>query len=779
MSDDSKHDDTVRDLDRFASDDAKPDGSSKPAAGAEAGGASQLLACPLQPGSQFGRYEIIEAIDAGGMGMVYRAMHRALNKQVALKVISPNLRFDARAMERFLREMKAIGRLESHPNVLHAYDAGEEHGVQYLATEFIEGVQLGELLRKLGPLSVSEACTIVSQAAVALEHLRKHELVHRDIKPTNLMLTRDGTVKLVDMGLALLRDDQNDQLTSFGETMGSVDYMAPEQWKDSHNVDWRSDVYSLGCTFYCLLAGHAPYSKRYRGSLAKLRAHLDAEFPDIREERSDVPERAAALIAGMVCKDPDRRVVDLPEIAEQLSIIAAGDLRSLAERGFASGLAAHPPNSQIVASQQQPIDLPLDEAGSGADSNAETRTFHMPLAAGSRKRSNSALVGWAFAAVAVVVLGAALWMLADPPARRPPLPADRVAAEGVLPDGGSPEGVLPEGVLPADGTVDDGTPAETVAPAMTVIGPSGPTHPPRSLNGMSDTVHGLTFVAGMDRLAAVSKEGRLCLYDLNDPTEPIHTVSVSSASADEVVFDPTGPHLVVASADGWLRRHAHDDGRALEDIVQRTAGLTGLARVPDQQAYLTTDWNGDVWRSDWNEDAVDDVLIAHRSDALYDVAMSPDGRWMAWCGRQAEVTLYDTTSGVQRDLQGHTDWVVDIEFSPDGTTLASASHEGKVLLWKTADATLHDRIEFVVPQRLCYLPNSSYLAIGGRGSQCEVWDTAAVQCVLRLPTRYHIDSLAVDAAAEHLAVGCNNGTLTLWRLPEFLSLDADAVTPPD
>lgn len=123
-------------------------------------------------------------------------------------------------MDRFLWEKQAVGCLEPHPNMLNAYDFGDESGVQYIATELTEGIQLVALIGRIGPLAGSEACKIVSQATLALEHLRKHNLVHRDIKPSNLMLTRDGTVKLVDMGLALLRDEQSEQITMTGEAMG-------------------------------------------------------------------------------------------------------------------------------------------------------------------------------------------------------------------------------------------------------------------------------------------------------------------------------------------------------------------------------------------------------------------------------------------------------------------------------------------------------------------------------------------------------------------------------
>ncbi len=750
-----ERDDTVRDADRFPK-------AASPAAGQRSSGSGQPIG-PLAPGAHFGRYEILECIDSGGMGVVYRARHLALGKLVALKVISTSLQFEPRAMDRFMREMQAIGRLEAHPHVLNAYDAGDENGVQYLATEFIEGVQLGELLNRVGPLSVSEACKIISQAALALEHLRTHELVHRDIKPSNLMLTRDGTVKVVDMGLALLRDEQIEPLTSFGETMGSIDYMAPEQWEDSHSVDWRSDIYSLGCTFYCLLAGHPPFRMKNRGSLAKLRAHLEADFPDIRRQRNDVPDQAAQMIAEMVTKEPSRRLTDLPKLSRQLEIIASGDLQGLVARGFDArfrqpAAVVHPP-AITVDSIASPADRPAArgeplsaDSGSTAESDAKTKTLqHVSRPASAtlttapaKSRSNS--LPWLAAGAGLCLLGLTAWIFR--PAAPAPLPVVDPAVASLTPAAPtSPERMAaPEGDEPAR-----------------LSEPLAASAPLRFL-GQQTTIHDIEFLPPTNRIAAVSKQGLLCLFDLDQPEQPLHSVVVSDQSADSMVYDGSAHTLAIASADGWLRLHAADDGRALRDVAQQSAGLTAIERVPGKNAYATTDWNGDIRQIDLATQPADNTIIAHQSEAVYDVAFSADRAWMAWCGREPAVALVNRTTQQRQDLLGHEDWVVDLAFSPDSKLLASAGHDGTVRIWQLPTGTPLGSIHTVVPNVICFFPDSRYLAIGGRESQVRIWDLQTDQFVLNLLVNNHTDSLAVSADGKRLAAGANDGTLTVWSI---------------
>lgn len=227
---------------------------------------------PILAGQRIGPYEILGKLGEGGMGAVYRVRHEKLGKIFALKLLPTGYLRDPERMQRFEREIKAAGRLE-HRHIVRATDAGDHRGSPYLAMELVEGTDLSRLVRRSGPLRPVDACEIVRQAALALEHAHARGLIHRDVKPSNLLLTPDGTVKLLDLGLALASEEtpiarvppsetglgfDSDSLTATGLALGTRDFMAPEQGEDPHRVDARADVYSLGATLHYLLTGKAP-----------------------------------------------------------------------------------------------------------------------------------------------------------------------------------------------------------------------------------------------------------------------------------------------------------------------------------------------------------------------------------------------------------------------------------------------------------------------------------------------------------------------------------------
>ncbi|SFH57344.1 serine/threonine-protein kinase [Planctomicrobium piriforme] len=290
---------------------------------------------PLQ---QIGQYELLSLLGQGGMGAVYKARHRKLDKIVALKVLPAGKLADQQAVIRFEREMRAVGKLQ-HPNIVAAHDAGEIDGTHYLVMELVDGIDLGALSRTCGLLPINDACELVRQAALGLQHAYEHGLVHRDIKPSNLMLARQqrgiaATVKILDMGLALLEEaavEDGKELTSTGQVMGTIDYMAPEQSLDTHQVDIRADIYSLGATLFRLLTGRAPFADGTRTSITKkLMTLANTPAPDIRTLRPDCPSEVAQLVAALLAKDPAQRPTPPSELARLLAPFAQGaDLQAL------------------------------------------------------------------------------------------------------------------------------------------------------------------------------------------------------------------------------------------------------------------------------------------------------------------------------------------------------------------------------------------------------------------------------------------------------------------
>uniref|UniRef100_UPI00321FE46A serine/threonine protein kinase n=1 Tax=Thermogutta sp. TaxID=1962930 RepID=UPI00321FE46A len=272
-------------------------------------------------GLVLGEYVILDRLGKGGMGVVFKARHRRMERVVALKTLSPQGMKDPDSVQRFYREVKAAARL-THPNIVTAYDAGEHEGIHYLVMEYVDGQDLANLVKDHGPMPLQEALECVLQAARGLAYAHSEGVIHRDIKPSNLLVDRSGTVKILDMGLARLMFGTlkegltGDQLTATGQVMGTCDYMAPEQAVSTHRVDGRADIYSLGCTLYRLLTGEPPYKG---GTLMEvLMAHREAPIPSLSKAREDVPLEVDMVFQRMVAKRPEDRYQRMEEVIEAL-----------------------------------------------------------------------------------------------------------------------------------------------------------------------------------------------------------------------------------------------------------------------------------------------------------------------------------------------------------------------------------------------------------------------------------------------------------------------------
>ncbi|WP_437185883.1 serine/threonine protein kinase [Planctomicrobium sp. SH668] len=267
--------------------------------------------------SRIGRYTISKRLGAGGMGIVYLAVDSELKRDVALKVLAKDRANNPILVRRFKSEGQAAALLQ-HKNIVSVYEAGQDNGYLFLALEFVEGIDLLEWVNRRGPISVKRSIEIIRQAAEALQHAYERNIVHRDIKPSNLMISKDGTVKLTDMGLARSIDETLDTtITRDGTTVGTVDYMAPEQASNSKAADIRSDIYSLGCTWFHLLVGRPPYPE---GSVTnKISAHISSPIPDPSSLNPNVTEAVVAIIHRMMAKKKEQRYQTPAELLEDLN----------------------------------------------------------------------------------------------------------------------------------------------------------------------------------------------------------------------------------------------------------------------------------------------------------------------------------------------------------------------------------------------------------------------------------------------------------------------------
>jgi serine/threonine protein kinase/DNA-binding response OmpR family regulator len=272
-----------------------------------------------------GNYDVLDRLGAGGMGTVYKARHRRMKRVVAIKVLSRSVAGSEKFVQRFQREVEAVARL-SHPNIVMAYDADEAEVGHFLVMEFVNGRDLASEVQQRGPLPIREAVDCVVQAARALDYAHAQGIIHRDVKPANLLRDAGGVVKVADLGLARFNDqlarppEDVAGLTQAGSIMGTVDFIPPEQALGLTNIDHRADVYSLGCTLYHLLVGRPPYQGPTL--MAILLKHREAPIPSLCAARGEVPAALERVFRRMVAKKPEERFASMAEVVRALEALA-------------------------------------------------------------------------------------------------------------------------------------------------------------------------------------------------------------------------------------------------------------------------------------------------------------------------------------------------------------------------------------------------------------------------------------------------------------------------
>jgi serine/threonine protein kinase len=269
-------------------------------------------------GLRIGKYKILERLGIGGVGNVYLCEHPYMRRGVAVKVLPAHKAEQPALLARFYREAYVVATL-NHPNIVRAHDVDQEGGCHFLVMEYMDGTNLRDLVKKFGPMDVGRACHCTRQVAEALDQLHRSGLVHRDVKPANILVDRQGTVKILDLGLARVFDDSEGITRKHDHqaVLGTADFLSPEQARDSHEVDVRADIYSLGATFYYLLAGHPPFPD---GTLSqKLMWHQTKDPESIRSLRPEVPAGIETVLRRMIAKAPEDRYQMPIEVVEALA----------------------------------------------------------------------------------------------------------------------------------------------------------------------------------------------------------------------------------------------------------------------------------------------------------------------------------------------------------------------------------------------------------------------------------------------------------------------------
>ena len=642
---------------------------------------------------ELGEYELLAKLGQGGMGAVYKARHTRLDRIVAVKVLPKEKTTDERAVARFEREMKAVGRL-NHPNIVQAYDARDIAGTTVLVMEHVDGADLSHIVKRHGPLKLSDACELIRQAALGLQYAHESGLVHRDIKPSNLMLSRDGQLKILDMGLALLQSGESPaadggELTSAGQAMGTADYMAPEQVSDSHSVDIRADIYSLGCTLYKLLTGHAPFSgPQYKTPLEKLMGHVRDAARPIQILRTDVPDDLAAVINRMIAKNVAERIATPGEVAEAIGSLSL----------WKTGATTSSDLGRLLATSEGSAETSLPAPGTVATepvvSSALTGTVpHAaePLQAGlarwlgQRKRWKVA-IGLVVLFVASLAAFQIVVRIRDKQGRETVFHVPAGAEMNVTADG-----QVEIGMNLGNAKSSDDEPGKATAGSKSAPENGSNTVSDRAQSDSKSERVDLEPGSPMNCTALVTKPIsipglRSWTIETRDPRHALASFALSADGHLAALGDRFGCIRVWNTRTGELHRVlvGHDD-------IARWNSVSGLAWSPD--AKLLASSGNDRRICFWNVQTGALVRVFQRTaySPPQALAWSSDARWLAAAASNGTIVLWQMDNAAKPrslPIPAGANREIRIAWSPDAQVLASTDTDGSIRLWSPSEGQL-------------------------------------------------------------------------------------------
>ena len=591
-----------------------------------------------------GKYLLLEQVGKGGMGAVYKAVHALTERTVALKVMARALVDKPDSVQRFLREVKTASAL-THPNIVAAFDADEVDGNYFLVMEFVDGKDLGAWIKEHGALPIDWSCECIRQAACGLQHAYEQGMVHRDIKPSNLLVLGGSgdqmpEVKILDMGLARLSQAQEKDegdITQSGQILGTPDYIAPEQARDSKSADIRADLFSLGCTLYKMLTGQVPFPGE--NVVEKLIARATTAAPSVRVLRPEVSEQLDGILARLMATDPDARFSTPQEVVDALKPHAKG-AKPAPRRAPSRGIGTAELDTPNPDGEETRFDF-----GAGGNAASAAPAPAPARAAASQEETEEGGIPWLWigvgggvAALAVVLLLVFALSGGGPDPETLAEGTKESSSNGSSSDGSSSNETPAARETPSSKPPQRGSGQPT--PAIPRRPPTVEDSDPPSRRG-ANTTPAPTDPPTPEPVPAIP------------PTPAVQPPEPATPEPGGVPNNPTP----VTTPNPDTTPNPVDTTPA---ITRETVTVTGAKVFTNHQAPVQ---------------AID---------------FSPDGRTFASAGRDNEILIQTINSGeVVHRLTGHEDWVTALRYSPRGDWLLSGSWDNTARLWSPRDGRPH------------------------------------------------------------------------------------------
>jgi hypothetical protein len=715
-------------------------------------------------GQRLGQYEITALLGKGGMATVYRATQTSMGRDVAIKVIKPDLAEVGDFVTRFEREARTVASL-SHPYILKVFDYGHEGELVYLVMELLKGGSLADQIRR-GAFTPAETLRALDQIGSALDYAHELGIIHRDLKPQNVLLDGKGNAHLTDFGIAKILS-ATVALTQSGTAMGTPAYMSPEQWQGLP-LDSRADIYALGVMLYEMLTGRLPFDAETPFSMMHM--HVNQPPPSVRDRRADLPPAVEQVIQRALAKNREDRFASAGELVEAFRTALSGQPVA-AQAGTSSAAAGTPAPTRQPAAQ------------------AATIVESLPSDTSAPRRSNRALLlGLGALVVAVVVIGGGLAVLsgrATPTEVVQGMVTDEriitylhqtetakayTATVAITATSVPTTPIAPTAIIPATGTLIAAVQTTTIPASNT----AAPTQTPLPTNTPAPTATSTQTATITPTITPVPPTQTSLPTSTPIPTAtavpPTQTPVPTDTAAPTATPAPTEAHAIaLAPATNAITLENASAVKSLHVWEGHTDRVLSVAYSPDGSMILSGGGDGDQTIRIWDAKTghQEPELRGHDS-GVTSLAFSPDGSMLASGSWDSTVRLWDwKTRQATLVLEGHTAEVLGVAFSPDGTLIASASMDGTVRLWdaKTGEALATLPGHTGGATGVAFSPDGSLLAVSGEDVVVRLWDvkTRKPKSTLRGHTK-GTTSVAFSPDGSLLASGSVDDTIRLWNV---------------